>query len=62
MGDIYITSIIEDIVRAGKGFNSNEPGSRETLVDLGRTLVAALELPSEFIQRSMWAEVSDLSL
>lgn len=53
-----VSSIVEEIVAAGKAYNSNEVGSRESLIDLGRTLVAALEIPSEFIQRSFWAEVS----
>lgn len=53
-----VPSIISDIVAAGKKFESNEPGSREALVNLGQALSMALEIPSEFIQRSMWAEVS----
>lgn len=60
MANTSVTSLIEDIVRAGKAHDNNAPGSRETLVDLGHSLVAALEIPSEFVQRSMWAEVSKL--
>ncbi|ROW04362.1 hypothetical protein VSDG_00914 [Cytospora chrysosperma] len=56
MANTSVTSLIEDIVRAGKAHDNNAPGSRETLVDLGHSLVAALEIPSEFVQRSMWAE------
>ncbi|KUI53281.1 Demethylsterigmatocystin 6-O-methyltransferase [Cytospora mali] len=56
MGNTSIASLIEDIVLAGKGYDNNAPGSRESLLDLSHALVAALELPSEFVQRSMWAE------
>jgi hypothetical protein len=53
-----VSSIIERIAAAGNAYNGNERGSREALIDLGRDLVAALEIPSEFLQRSFWAEVS----
>lgn len=52
-----VTSILERIAAAGKAYESDERGSREALIDLGRDLVAALEIPSEFLQRSFWAEV-----
>jgi hypothetical protein len=52
-----VSSILERIAAAGKDLGSELPGSRETLIELGRDLVAALEIPSEFIQRSFWAEV-----
>lgn len=60
MANTSVASLIENIVRAGQSYDSKAPGSRETLVDLGHALVAALEIPSEFVQRSMWAEVSYL--
>lgn len=53
-----VSSILERIAAAGKSYEGDEGGSRETLIDLGRDLVAALEIPSEFLQRSFWAEVS----
>jgi len=52
-----ITSILERIAAAGKAYEGDQVGSRESLIDLGRDLVAALEIPSEFLQRSFWAEV-----
>jgi hypothetical protein len=55
---VPVSSIIERVAAAGKAYNGNELGSREALIELGRDLVAALEIPSEFIQRSFWAEVS----
>ena len=58
---IPISSILERIAAAGKAFESNELGSRESLIELGRDLVATLEIPSEFLQRSFWAEVSEQS-
>ncbi|ROW06485.1 hypothetical protein VMCG_04236 [Cytospora schulzeri] len=56
MANGSVASLVEDIVRAGECYDDDAPGSRETLVDLGHALVAALEIPSEFVQRSMWAE------
>jgi hypothetical protein len=55
---VPVSSILERVAAAGKAYDGNELGSRETLIELGRDLVAALEIPSEFIQRSFWAEVS----
>ncbi|KAF1947988.1 putative hydroxyindole O-methyltransferase [Clathrospora elynae] len=51
-----VTSILERIAAAGKTYEGNEIGSRELLIELGRDLVATLEIPSEFLQRSFWAE------
>jgi hypothetical protein len=53
-----VSSILEGLATAGKAFEKNEAGSREALIDYSRALIAALEIPSEFIQRSFWAEVS----
>lgn len=53
-----VSSILESLATAGNAFEKNEAGSREALIDLSRALVAELEIPSEFIQRSFWAEVS----
>ena len=54
-----VSKILERIVAAGKLYERDELGSRESLIDLARDLVAALELPSEFLQRSFWAEVRE---
>ncbi|KAL4784456.1 S-adenosyl-L-methionine-dependent methyltransferase [Aspergillus varians] len=51
-----VSSIIEGLAAAGRAFESNEAGSREALIDLGRKLVTQLEIPSEFLQRTFWAE------
>jgi hypothetical protein len=53
-----VSSILNEISAAGKAFEKHEAGSREALIEYGRALVSALEIPSEFIQRSFWAEVS----
>ena len=53
-----VTSILERIAAAGTTYGSDQIGSREALIELGRDLVAALEIPSEFLQRTFWAEVS----
>ncbi|KAL4819588.1 S-adenosyl-L-methionine-dependent methyltransferase [Aspergillus spinulosporus] len=51
-----VSAIIESLKAAGKAYEQNEAGSRETLIDLGRALVTRLEIPSEFLQRTFWAE------
>ncbi|KAF1814599.1 putative hydroxyindole O-methyltransferase [Eremomyces bilateralis CBS 781.70] len=51
-----VAAILESLATAGKAFDKNEAGSREALIENSRALVAALEIPSEFIQRSFWAE------
>lgn len=52
-----VSLILEGLATGGKAFEKNEAGSREALIDHSRALVAALEIPSEFIQSSIWAEV-----
>lgn len=54
-----VPGILERIAAAGKAYEADRIGSRESLIELGRDLVAALEIPSEFLQRSFWAEVRD---
>jgi hypothetical protein len=51
------SSILGHIAAAGEAFENEVIGSRETLIELGRDLIAALEVPSEFVQRTFWAEV-----
>jgi hypothetical protein len=51
-----VSAILEGLAATGKAFESNEAGSREALIDLGRALVTQLEIPSEFLQRTFWAE------
>ena len=58
MASSAASSILDRIAAAGKAYGSGELGSRESLIDLSLQLVATLEIPSEFVQRSMWAEVS----
>lgn len=53
-----VTSILEQIAAAGKKYGEGQLGSRESLIDLSLALVAQLEIPSEFVQRTFWAEVS----
>lgn len=59
MSSPSVSALLERIAAAGKAFeDSQQPGAREDLIDLSQSLVAALEIPSEFIQRSFWSEVS----
>ena len=52
------SAILIRIAAVAQTFEKNEPGARESLIDLSQALIAALELPSEAIQRMGWAEVS----
>lgn len=52
-----VSSILDGIANSRAAFEKNEAGSRESLIDQSRALITALEIPSEFIQRTFWAEV-----
>lgn len=54
------SEILERIGVARIAFDKGEAGSREALIDYSRALIASLEIPSEFMQRTFWAEVSTL--
>ena len=49
--------ILDHIVATRAAFDKKEAGSREALIDYSRALIASLEIPSEFVQRTFWAEV-----
>ncbi|EMD60793.1 hypothetical protein COCSADRAFT_344834 [Bipolaris sorokiniana ND90Pr] len=51
-----VSFILERIVAAGKDYQREDIGLREDLIELGRDLLAALEIPSEFLRRSFWSE------
>lgn len=51
-------AIFQNLTSAGQAFEKNEAGAREALIDHSRALIAALEIPSEFMQRTFWAEVT----
>jgi hypothetical protein len=53
-----VSTILDQIASLRTAFDNNEAGSREALIDYSRALIGALEIPSEFIQRTFWAEVS----
>ncbi|KAJ5884238.1 O-methyltransferase [Penicillium tannophilum] len=50
------SEILERIGVARIAFDKGEAGSREALIDYSRALIASLEIPSEFMQRTFWAE------
>lgn len=52
-----VSGILDEISSVRMAFEKSEAGSRESLIDHSRALIAALEIPSEFIQRTFWAEV-----
>ncbi|KAJ5653210.1 O-methyltransferase [Penicillium lividum] len=51
-----VSAILDAISSARIAFDQKKAGSRECLIDHSRALIAALEIPSEFIQRTFWAE------
>lgn len=51
-------AILAQIQTVGAAYAEQKPGAREQLLSLSSELTAALELPSETIQRIGWAEVS----
>lgn len=51
------SEILDGIAAARVAFEKNEAGSREALIDYSRALISSLEIPSEFVQRTFWAEV-----
>lgn len=53
-----VQAILAQIQTAGAAHAEQKPGAREHLLSLSSELTAALELPSETIQRIGWAEVS----
>lgn len=59
MASPSVSAILDGIANSRTSFDKNEAGSREALIDQSRALIAALEIPSEFIQRTFWAEVSN---
>jgi len=50
-------ALLDAIAATREAFAQAKPGSREELLDLAHSLTAALETPSETIQRIGWAEV-----
>lgn len=58
MANPSVSSILDAIAAVRTAFDNDEAGSREALIDSSRALIAALEIPSEFVQRTFWAEVS----
>jgi hypothetical protein len=60
MATAQASSILDQLAEAGKAFKHDEPGSREALIANSRALVAALEIPSEFIQRTFWVVGNEL--
>ncbi|KXJ93466.1 putative hydroxyindole O-methyltransferase [Microdochium bolleyi] len=56
MASPSVSSIMEKLATSGSAYAQGEPGSRESLIELARQLIGTLEIPSEFLQRSFWAE------
>ncbi|KAH6646294.1 putative hydroxyindole O-methyltransferase [Truncatella angustata] len=56
MSEPHAYSLIESIVAAGNAYEQGDTGARESLLALSHALIARLEMPSEFMQRSFWAE------
>lgn len=57
-----VQAVLAQLQAAGSAYAEQKPGAREQLLSLSNALIAAVELPSETIQRIGWAEVSFLSV
>lgn len=53
-----ISTIVAGIHTAASAYENSAHGAREKLLDLSRSLIVALETPSEAIQKIGWAEAS----
>lgn len=58
--DTTVQAILAQLQTAGFAYAEQKPGAREQLLSLNGALTAALELPSEAIQRIGWAEVNEI--
>lgn len=52
-----VANVLAAIAASSGAIARQDPGARETMLSLSRQLSAALETPSETIQRMGWAEV-----
>lgn len=57
MASPSVSAILDGIANSRVALDNNEAASREILIDQSRALISALEIPSEFVQRTFWAEV-----
>lgn len=55
-----VSSILGKLQALSSSAMKNEPGTREKMLSLSFQLTAALETPSEMIQRVGWAEVGEI--
>lgn len=51
------SALLEAIATTGRKWSQHEPAAREELLNLAHSLIAALEMPSEFVHRIGIAEV-----
>ncbi|KAL4893287.1 putative O-methyltransferase [Aspergillus ambiguus] len=57
MASPSVSPILNSLAAAGQDYENNKPGSRESLIKLSRMLISELDIPSEFIQQRLWAEM-----
>ena len=58
--DDHVSDILNKLQAAKQSTTNAEPGAREKMLSLSLQLTAALETPSEMIQRVGWAEVGEM--
>lgn len=51
------SALLEALATAGRKWSQHEPAAREELLNLAHSLIATLEMPSEFVHRIGIAEV-----
>jgi hypothetical protein len=52
-----VLSLLDSIANVRTAYENDAPGSRDSLLELTLGLLGKLEIPSEFLQRTFWAEV-----
>lgn len=52
-----VLSLLDSIATLRTSYENDEPGSRDSLLEQTLALLGKLEIPSEFLQRTFWAEV-----
>ncbi|KAF7517014.1 hypothetical protein G7054_g13944 [Neopestalotiopsis clavispora] len=51
-----VLSLLDSIANVRTAYENDAPGSRDSLLELTLGLLGKLEIPSEFLQRTFWAE------
>ncbi|KAK6063613.1 hypothetical protein SCUP234_13332 [Seiridium cupressi] len=62
MSPSQVSLIVSEIVAAAKAYENGDTNTRASLIDLSQDLIAQLETPSQFLQRTFWTEPSKAAI